>query len=232
MDKITLVTGGSSGLGLEIARCHLAVGENVCIVGRSQERLDKAVKELSHSKSSSKLLALSCNVADEKQVAIVFSKLAECGFTVRNVYNVAGNGLFGEPGDVTREMIDSLLQANFIGLMVVSTHALLAMKDIGGTIINVMSSAAKKANPKETVYCGVKWGARGYTESLAAALKGSAVNVLAVYPGGINTPFWSNTGLSPDTSKFMNPKEVAEAIVAAVTDRKSLKITELTIDRK
>lgn len=234
MDKnITLVSGGSSGLGLEIARCHLKNGGNVCIVGRSKERLDGAVKELTKPESSGKLLAFPCNVANEEQVTEVFSKLEERGFTVRNVYNVAGIGLYCEPTHVTREMIDKLLEGNFTGLLVFSTYALRAMQDGGGTIINVISSAAKKANPMETVYCGVKWGARGYTEALASALKGSAIRVLAVYPGGMNTPFWAgDTGLSADTSKFMDPTEVAETIVAAVSDRKSLKVTELTIDRK
>jgi len=234
MDKnITLVTGGSSGLGLEIARCHLAGGENVCIVGRNEDRLRSAEEELKGVPGTGELVTLPCNVADETQVKKTFATLANRGFQLANAYNVAGVGLYGEAADVTREMIDKLLEANFTGLLVVSTYALRAMKDTGGTIINVMSSAAKKANPMETVYCGVKWGARGYTEALAAALKGSSVRVLAVYPGGMNTPFWAGeTGLSPDASKFMDPREVAETVVAAVRDRSSLKVTELSIDRK
>lgn len=96
-----------------------------------------------------------------------------------------------------------------------------------------MSSAAKKANPMGAAYCAVKWGARGYTESLAAALKGSAIRVLAVYPSGMNTPFWArNTGQVVDASNFMDPKEVAEVICSVVKNRNSLNVTELSIERK
>lgn len=231
--SITLVTGGSSGLGLEIARRHLLAGDNVCILGRSKERLYQAEKELKSSGCAGQLLSMACNVATEEDVTCIFAELSKQGFAFNTVYNVAGIGLYGKPEEVTREMIDKLVEANFIGLIVVSAHAIQAMKEGGGTIVNVMSSAAKKANPMEAVYCGVKWGARGYTEALATALKGSGVRVIAVYPGGMNTPFWKNdTGLSPDTTKFMDPKEVAHVIFDAVSDRNSLKVTEISIERK
>jgi len=231
--KIVLVTGGSSGLGYELAKKHVLLGDNVCVLGRSEERLKEAATNLQTLSTDGSVLSEVCNVADEESVKRVFSLLAEEGYRLSVVYNVAGVGRYSEPENVTKQMIDELLEANFIGLIVVSTQVLPLMKDNGGTIVNVMSSAAKKANPFETVYCGVKWGARGYTEALAAALKGSPIRVLAVYPGGMNTPFWcEESGLNPDVSKFMQPDEVAEAIISSVADRNSLKVTELSIDRK
>jgi short-subunit dehydrogenase len=228
-----LVTGGSSGLGLEIARKHLVEGDNVCIVSRSKEHLAFAESELQTSNILGEVMFIPCNVAVEEEVIGLFEEISMNGYDVKIVYNAAGIGLFGEPQNVNSNMIHKLLEANFTGLIIVSTHALKAMNEFGGTIVNIMSSAAKKANPLETVYCGVKWGARGYTESLSVALKGSAIRVLAVYPGGMRTPFWTkDTGLSPDTSKFMDPKEVAEMIYTAVSDKNSLKVTELSIERK
>lgn len=127
--NITLVTGGSSGLGLEIARIHLLNGDNVCIVGRSQKRLDSAAKDLKPSGASGELMAMSCNVAEENEVAGVFAEISRHRFEVKAVYNVAGIGIYSEPNNVTRQMVDQLLEANLIGLILMSTHALQAMNE-------------------------------------------------------------------------------------------------------
>jgi short-subunit dehydrogenase len=90
-------------------------------------------------------------------------------------------------------------------------------------IVNVMSTAALTGKPNETVYCAAKWGARGYTEALRAEAKG--VRVVAVYPGGMNTPFWAGDGKA---AGFMDPGEVAGKIVSAIFESD---VTELTLRR-
>ena len=229
---LVLVTGGSSGLGYEIARVHLKNGDNVCILGRDHNPLNEAVKDLRQVAGDAEIFSYKCNVANEEAVSNVFKSIQDKGYQINCLYNIAGIGLFGEPEKVSREMIDKLLEGNFIGLIVMSTHAIRAMKEDGGKIINVMSSAAKKANANESVYCGVKWGARGYSQAIAAALKGSKIQVMLVYPGGMNTPFWEGSGMSPDLSKFMKPDEVANSIYNAVMGDTSLKISEIAIDRR
>lgn len=233
LNSITLVTGGSSGLGLEIARKHVLAGDNVCIVSRDLVRLKKAKDSLIPLNGAITIMALQCNVSKETEVTSVFSYLLKKGYVVKRLYNVAGMGIFCAPALVNREMVDEVLSASFIGLILMSTYGLRAMEEQGGTIVNVMSSAAKRANPMEAVYCGVKWGARGYTESLAAAMKGTPIRVLAVYPGGMNTPFWSEkTGIPQNIDTYMDPAEVAEVIYSAVSDRSSLKVSEISIERK
>ena len=231
--EMSIVTGGSSGLGLEIAKLYVKNGQNICIVAQKKDKLEKAHNILSEINQNVSILAIQANVSDEDSVSKIFERIKSEAYSISSVYNCAGIGLFGEASNVTKSMVESLLEANFIGLILFSTKAINYMKDNGGTIINIMSSAAKKGNPLESVYCGVKWGARGYTEALSAAMKGSNIRILAVYPGGMNTPFWTPTcGLSPDTSKFMAPEEVADSIYSAVIERASMKITELSIDRK
>ena len=103
----------------------------------------------------------------------------------------------------------------------------------GGTIVNIMSTAGLRAKPKETVYCAAKWGARGFTESLKEAVKGTPVNVVGVYPGGMKTEFWSpDCGAVTDSSKFMDPADVADVILHAVRQRPGMAVSDLTIDRK
>jgi short-subunit dehydrogenase len=87
-----------------------------------------------------------------------------------------------------------------------------------------MSTAALAGKPGETVYCAAKWGARGYTEVLRAELK--ETRVLAVYPGGMKTPFWSSDPRR--AANFMDPKEIAGRIVDAIFNSD---VTELVIRR-
>ena len=231
--EMSIITGGSSGLGLEIAKMYVKNRQNICIVSQTKKNLEQAKVTLEKINGDCFVTAIQANVADESSVSNVFKTIDSEGYSISSLYNCAGIGLFGEASDVTKDMVESLLQANFIGLILFSTHAINAMKKNGGTIVNIMSSAAKKGNPLESIYCGVKWGARGYTEAITAAMKGSKTRVLAVYPGGMDTPFWKpGCGLSPDTSKFMAPSEVASTIYYSVVERASMKITELSIDRK
>ena len=107
------------------------------------------------------------------------------------------------------------------------------MKDSGGLIVNVMSTAATAAKAGEGIYCAAKWGARGFTESLRLEAKGTPVKVVAVYPGGMKTPFWSDIcGMSPDTSGFMEPAEVASVMVYNMLDKTSLYVADLLINRR
>ena len=114
-----------------------------------------------------------------------------------------------------------------------SSNAMKYMKEDGGTIVNIMSTAALVGKPNESVYCAAKWGARGFTEAIKTATKGTKIKVIGAYPGGMNTEFWSeDCGARLDTSNFMNPCEVAELIVHTALERKGMCVSDITIDRK
>lgn len=230
MNKMSLVTGGSSGLGYGIAKCLLEKGYNVCISSRSDSKLDNAESQLSKASGSGQLHKCIANVGNENDVKNLFRFIKDQGVEIDMVFNAAGMGLFGVPESVTKEMIDRVFEANLTGTILVTSCALRVMKDTGGTIVNIMSTAAHSGKAQESVYCAAKWGARGYTEAIQAAIKGTSIKVIAVYPGGMNTPFWTqDCGLSPDVSKFMSPYDVARTIVDTATKKDSSTITELTI---
>jgi NAD(P)-dependent dehydrogenase (short-subunit alcohol dehydrogenase family) len=230
-NELHIVTGGSSGLGLEIARGLLERPGTVCIIGRDHERLLRAVDILGGP--SPRLLALPADVSAEDDVAQLFVQFEAANLQVAALYNVAGIGRFGDPGTATAATISSVFAANLIGTILMCTYALGAMRrrQPGGTIVNVMSSAALVGRPQEALYCAAKWGARGYTESLRLATKGTPIRVVAIYPGGMATPFWSKEcGLSPDTTKFMNPVDVARRIIESATANSSV-VSDISISR-
>lgn len=231
---ITIITGGSSGLGLELAKLHYMNNDNVCIVGRSSEKLKHAKEEIERfaPESSASMLTISGSVGSESDVRRIFEE-CEKEYTVCNVYNVAGIGAVGRAEDVSLELINEVQEANLTGLILVSTYALRVMKETGGNIINVMSTVAKRGNANEAVYCAMKWGARGYTESIQNATKGSDISVIAVYPGGMKTDFWiSDHVVSPDLSDFMDPHEVARVIFSNIRSNETLRLLDLTIVRR
>ena len=232
MKKIAIVTGGGSGLGYSMSEELLRHEIDVCIVGRKEDKLNNAKAKLK-SIYGDKINYIAGDISDEQFVNNLYLDLVGNNNYVQYLFNCAGVGQFGPAEANNRKMIDIAFNASLIGLVLMSSNAIKFMKEDGGTIVNIMSTAALRGNPNESIYCAAKWGARGFTESIKAATKGTQTKVIGVYPGGMNTDFWSpECGMVPDVTKFMNPKEVAEEIVHAVLERKSMYVSDLTIDRR
>ena len=88
----------------------------------------------------------------------------------------------------------------------------------------MLSTAATLVKPNESVYSAAKWGARGYTEVLRAEAKGTKARVIAVLPGGMQTPFWEKP-----REGFLDPGAVAKTIVEAIEN--PLYVSEITLLR-
>lgn len=226
MKNVSIVTGGSSGLGKEIVRLLVQKGESVCIIARDNNRIQETIEEIGGD-----IQSFAGDLSDEQFIKSVFSSLKNNGFYVNYLYNCAGKGIFGVPEEMHMPQVMEVFNANTIGLMNITYEACRYMSE-GGTIINVMSTAALKGNANESLYCASKWAARGFTEALRAFYKKSNIHIIGVYPGGINTPFWSpDCGLSPDVSKFMDPAEVAATIVFNASEKKSMYSADITLER-
>lgn len=214
---VSIVTGGSSGLGYEISGLLVEGGNNVCIVGRNSEKLARAKAGLEAINNKPEVVAFQGNIGREDDVESLFEVLNGRGMRISRIFNVAGIGIFCACGEINGKMIEDVFEANLIGMILMCANGLRAMRENGGTIINVMSTAAMGGRAGKAVYCASKWGARGFTESLRFAVEGTNIKVVSVYPGGMDTEFWNNgTGLNPDVSKFMNPRDVARNVMAAV----------------
>lgn len=231
--NFAVVTGGSSGLGLEIARLLLRRGIGVCVVARDPERLDRAAADLAASAPGARLLKFACNVGEEASVSALWKFLAARDIVPRFLFNVAGVHGFFDAAQISARMIHQVFEASLVGLILMCSHGLRAMAGAGdAVIVNVMSTSALVGRGYESVYCAAKWGARGFTESLRLAAAGTPVKVLSVYPGGMETAFWEGIrehAVGPES--FMRPAEVAAKIVEAATSSDSSVITELTIRR-
>jgi len=233
MEKVSLISGGSSGLGFEIAALLIKSGKNVIILGRDKVKLDIAESKLKKSCSGNDVKSIICNIGDEKDIKSLGNYITKNKYSIEYLFNNAGKGLFTKAENSTSELIDSIFEANLKGMILLTSEILgITPPEEELTIVNIMSTSSLYGRSEETIYCAAKWGARGYTEALRTELKGTKRNIIAVYPGGMKTNFWNVPGQNRDLSSFMDPAEVAEKIVNAVIVTEKLFVTDITINRK
>lgn len=229
MKKVAVITGGSSGLGFEIAKQLSNWGDvDICLISRNKQKMQKALEQL-----PSNVLSFVGDISNEQFVKSAFAELQEKGYEIEYLFNNAGVGLFGDPDQNIGEVTTNVINSNLIGTILVTNYAIPLMEKHGGKIVNILSSAALKGNPFESLYCASKWGVRGFTESLKSYYKGSNIKIVGVYPGGMNTEFWNNSRdyVSHEKSdKFMNPADVANIILNNISET-SVSVADIVIER-
>ena len=225
--KNAIVTGGSSGLGFAMAKSLLSENINVVILGRNKMKLDCAKSLLEQEDSKASVRSYQVDVSNESEVESFYSRITSADY----LFNVAGVGVFGDVKEVKKIDIETVLNANLIGLILMTTHFLKSYESVGGKIVNIMSTAAQVGKKNEAIYCASKWGARGYTEALKATYKGSNIKIHAIYPGGMDTAFWANDATLRNVSSFMKPDDVAKQIVQSVCLSEGLYVSDLIIER-
>jgi short-subunit dehydrogenase len=233
MKKISVISGGSGGLGLELADLLVKAGNNVLILGRNREKLSEALSRLKKHAGKSSVESLICNIGKEEDVRNTGDFLKKNMFIADYLFNNAGMGLFTKAETSTSDMIETVFEANLKGMILLTSEILrITPEEEELTIVNIMSTSALFGRAEETIYCAAKWGARGYTEALRTEFKGKKRNIIAVYPGGMRTDFWKIPGQNRETGTFMDPAEVAEKIVNAVIVTDKMFVTDITINRK
>ncbi len=216
---LVVITGGNSGLGLELVKLFSKKYEVLVIARTKREELSGGLYKYG-------------DICNEEFVKGLYSSIAE-KYNICYLVNNAAVGAFGSPETNNLKKIDAVLGAGLCGLILNTTYALPLMKVKGGKIVNILSSAALKGNVNESLYCAAKWGGRGFTESLKTTYKGTNIKVIGVYPGGMDTAFWNNNrDYVPEEKsvKWMNPADVAKVIYDNITNN-ALCVADIVIER-
>lgn len=227
MKEVMIVTGGASGLGLELVKQGLERGLFVCNIDKNKEEINKLNLEFKQNYKG-----FCGDVSDENFIISVLNEIKNLG-DIKVLINNAGEPSFKLPAEYEKTDIDKCFKG-LQGMIITTTQVLKAKKENDVKIVNIMSSAALRGNKQESVYCATKWGERGYTESLKVAYKGTSVKVIGVYPGGINTNFYKDSRDYVSVEKqqnFMNPSEVADTIMQNIFSKNNLTIADLIIER-
>ncbi len=234
MKNITIITGGSKGVGKAMAKEFLLKGENVCIIARTKNELEKTREELSKL-TKNDVVAYVGDVSDEKFVKNFYEKITK-DYNITCLVNNAGVGRFGNVFDNNKNMIDEVFSAIVYGTILMTTHALPYLKKSKDIvkIVNIISQSGIRPFKFESVYCSAKWAQEGYSQVLRAETFGTNIKVVNVYPGGINSDFWKenrNYVKEGVENTFASVDEVAKIVVDNLYNKESLILKDLVFEQ-
>ncbi len=219
--KHALITGASSGIGLELAKVFAENGFNLIIVGRDLHSLNSVAVEISRSHGI-RVETIAKDLFEQQNAFAVYEEVQRLGIKIDVLVNNAAQGLFGEfiETDLRKEL--GLLQLN-IGAYVILTK--LFLKEMvargDGRILNVASIAGKIPGPYQAVYHGTKAFIHSFTESIRAELKDSGISVTSLLPGATDTDFFRKANMENSRildQELSDPADVARAGYKALMD--------------
>jgi len=223
--KTCFLTGGSSGIGLAIARTLTQGGARVFLFSRNEDKLHKALEELGENAAG-----LAGNVASEKDVISAFEKCHQKFGKVNVLINNAGVGI-PTPAleEASLEAWQTMMDANATGVFLCSREALKDMKPAGkGDILNIISMAGQRTNPGAPLYCASKFAARGLSSGLADQALQYGIRITDVNPGPVDTPYWGERQVPRE--KFLRAEDVAEVVRFILALPEHIVIREMNFD--
>jgi 3-oxoacyl-[acyl-carrier protein] reductase len=224
-NKVALVTGGSTGIGLSTAIKLKSKGAKVIITARNKEKLEKAALE-------NGLHPIVSDVSKESDIIDLFKEIEEKFEMLDVLVNNAGYGYFDMLEDVDVNKFNDVLQTNVIGAALAAREASKIFKrQKSGAIINIASTAATKGFAGGTPYVATKFALRGMTECWRAELRPYNVRVILINPSEVQTDFVINSGR---VARELNPtklvsEDIAHTVVSALEMHERGFITELTV---
>jgi 3-oxoacyl-[acyl-carrier protein] reductase len=222
--QIALVTGGSRGIGLAVARRLGSMGAKVAICARDPKKLNESAAALRAEGIA--VLPVPADVSNAGDIARLVEQVERSLGPLDIVVNNAGIGVFGPGQDASEEDWDRVLGTNLKGVFLMCRAVAPGMiRRKTGHIINISSLAGKNAFANGAVYCASKWGLQGFSFCLAEDLRAHGIRVSVVCPGSVLTEFGPHSG--KDASKMLQPDDVAHAVAVLVTQAPQSFISEL-----
>ena len=205
--KTAMVTGGSRGIGLAIARALINSDANVVVTGTKQKALDDAAREL-----GAKAMGCDADVRDYASVERAMRAASERFGGLDILVNNAGVGVFTPVANMSVEQWHDVIDTNLTGVFYCCRAALPYLKARGGGwIINISSLAGKNAFPEAAAYCASKSGLNAFTEALMQEVRHDGIRVAYVMPGSVNTNFGGHQTAGADWK--LSADDVAEVVV-------------------
>ena len=203
MERVALVTGGSSGIGLAIARALAEDGFALTLAARTPEKVEAAATELG-------ALGVTADVSDEDDCArIVDEHRARFG-RLEVLVNSAGVGIAGPVDELSPKRLSLQLDVNLRGLMLVTAAALPLLRESRGLIVNLASIAGTMGTPLLPVYGAAKAGVIQFTTSLNRGEQEHGVRATAISPGFVDTPMTDWNPVPKD--QMIRPEDCAEIV--------------------
>ena len=217
-----LVTGGSSGIGLAIARMLRDEGFELTLASRTAAKIEAAAAEL-------QAFAVTADVSKEEDCIRVVAEHRDRFGGLDLLVNSAGIGIAGTVESLQGKHIDLQLNINLRGLLLVSREAIPLLRQTRGWIVNLASIAGTTPTPGLTVYGATKAAVIALTRSQNAELDGDGVRAIAICPGFVDTAMAEWSGIDP--VEMIQPEDCAEIVRMCLRLSPRARIPQVIVER-
>jgi len=238
-NKVAVITGGNSGIGLSTAQAFIAEGAKVVIFGRNQKTLDAAVKTLGEN-----AVAVKGDVTNDADLEALYSTTISRFGKVDILFANAGVAEFLPIEDASDDHFDKVFDINVKGALKTVRHAKDVLND-KASIILTTSGSNEMGMLGSSVYAASKAALRSFARTFSAELMEQGVRVNAVSPGPVSTPIFDRMGLPEEVAQGIEsqlaelvplkraaqPSEIANAVVFLASDESSYMLgSELSVE--
>ncbi|HJT24734.1 MAG TPA: SDR family oxidoreductase [bacterium] len=221
-DKVVLVTGGTSGIGLATAHRLISEGAQVVITGRDEEKLKRAAQAL-----GPKAEAVQTDISKVEEVEALYARMGGKYGRLNGLFANAGIALFEPLDKVTENAVDAQMDTNFKGTFFTVQKAIPLFTPGASVVLNA-SVAGTKVRPPAVIYGATKAAVRLMAKGFSINLVEKGVRVNVISPGPIRTPIWDDGKADAaalerirqanPSKRFGTPEEIAGAVAYLLSD--------------
>jgi NAD(P)-dependent dehydrogenase (short-subunit alcohol dehydrogenase family) len=213
MNRVSLVTGATRGIGFAIAEALVGAGYSVAVTGTSAERVRQAAAALAGAAGDDRVLGLVCDVRDAGAVASAVHEVVSRFGGLDVLVNNAGVGLGVPVADLPHDEWHRIIETNLTGVFHCTKAAIPHLRRRGGGwIVNISSLASKNAFAGGAAYCASKAGLNAFSEALMQELRYDNIRVSCVLPGSVATGFAGREQAAGSDWK-LHAEDVAQVIL-------------------
>ncbi|CAC7204557.1 Short-chain alcohol dehydrogenase [Staphylococcus aureus] len=223
-DKVAVVTGAGSGIGEAIATLLHEEGVKVILAGRNKDKLQNVANQL--AQDSVKVVPTDVTKKEEVDELIKIAQQTFGGLDI--VINSAGQMLSSKITDYQVDEWDSMIDVNIKGTLYTAQAALPTMlEQSSGHLINIASISGFEVTKSSTIYSATKAAVHTITQGLEKELAKTGIKVTSISPGMVDTAI--TAAYNPTDRKKLEPQDIAEAVLYALTQPKHVNVNEITV---
>ncbi len=223
-DKVAVVTGAGSGIGEAIATLLHEEGVKVILAGRNKDKLQNVANQL--AQDSVKVVPTDVTKKEEVDELIKIAQQTFGGLDI--VINSAGQMLSSKITDYQVDEWDSMIDVNIKGTLYTAQAALPTMlEQSSGHLINIASISGFEVTKSSTIYSATKAAVHTITQGLEKELAKTGVKVTSISPGMVDTAI--TAAYNPTDRKKLEPQDIAEVVLYALTQPKHVNVNEITV---
>jgi NAD(P)-dependent dehydrogenase (short-subunit alcohol dehydrogenase family) len=233
-ERAALITGGSSGIGLAIARALGEDGYGVTVSARRPEKLEEAAEGL--RSEGLEVHSVAAMMTEEEQIVALVDSHRERFGRLDVLVNNAGVGIGEQMHEITAKKLDIQLGANLRGVIIATREALPMLKEAGAEhgkalIVNTASIAGKTGQAWLSVYSATKAGVIGFSQATQKEHPDDGIQVTALCPGFVDTPMTEFVKQQVPAEEMIRPEDIASAVRFLLGTSRACRVPEIVFTR-